>query len=233
MQPPPWYNLSMNFLTAVGISILATLILAFLQLKTGVFAMLYHFARGKKGKRYADALTFYYVVGILGITAPLSTAFLSVPNTELFRTIMSGVCFALAFLVLVFYYRYKKGSQLYLSRKTVEILNAGARRAHASDAFMLGVASGLIEFIFTIPLYMIVCVEMSSLDRMDALIAAIVAEVAAGVLPVFLYHAFFWRGLNIADIGRLREKNKNFYRYLMFVCYVLIGFALINFGGLI
>ena len=195
--------------------------------------MLYHFASGKKGKRYADALTFYYVVGILGITAPLATAFLSVPNTELVRTIMSGVSFALAFLALVFYYRYKKGSQLYLSRKTVEVLNAGAKRAHASDAFMLGVASGLIEFVFTIPLYLIICVEVSSLERIDLQIAMISLAVLAGVVPVFLYHTLFYRGLNLADIGRIREKNKNFYRYLMFICYVLIGFALINFGGLI
>ena len=223
----------MSFLTSVVIAILATLILAFLQLKTGIFAMLYHFASGKRGKRYADVLTFYYVVGILLITAPLAMAFLSIPKTELFKTIMSGVCFALAFLILVFYYRYKKGSELYLSRKTVAVLNAGAKRARVSDAFMLGIASGLVEFIFTIPLYMIVCVEVSSLERMDLLVAAIVAEVAAGVLPVFLYHAFFWRGLNLADIGRIREKNKNFYRYFMFVCYVLIGFALINFGGLV
>jgi hypothetical protein len=223
----------MNFLTSLGICILATLILAFLQVKTGIFAMLYHFASGKKGKRYADALTFYYVVGILGITAPLASAFLSVPDTGLVRTILSGVCFALAFLVLVFYYRYKKGSQLYLSRKTVAVLNAGAKRAHASDAFMLGVASGLIEFVFTIPLYMVICVEVGSFERLDLQIALITLAVLAGVVPVFLYHAFFFRGLNLADIGKIREKNKNFYRYLMFVCYILIGFALINFGGLI
>ena len=153
----------MNFLTSLGISLLATLILAFLQLKTGIFAMLYHFASGKKSKRYADSLTFYYVLGILAITTPLATAFLSIQISDILKTIMAGICFALSFLSLFFYYRYKKGSELYLSRKTVAVLNAGAKRAHASDAIMLGIASGLIEFVFTIPLYLIVSVQMGSL----------------------------------------------------------------------
>ena len=140
---------------------------------------------------------------------------------------------SLAILVLFFYYRYKKGSQLYFTRKTVAAHNAGARRAHVSDAFLLGISSVLMEFIFTIPLYIIVGVMMSSLNRIDLQIAVIGLEVLAGVVPIFLYPAFFCQGLNLADIGRMRNKNKDFCRYLMCICYILIGFILINFGGLI
>ena len=74
---------------------------------------------------------------------------------------------------------------------------------------------------------------MSSLNRIDLQIAVIGLEVLAGVVPIFLYHAFFCQGLNLADIGRMRNKNKDFCRYLMCICYILIGFILIKFGGLI
>lgn len=195
--------------------------------------MLYHFASGKRNKRYADVLTFYYVVGILLITAPLATVFLSIPDSSAFRTIMAGICFALSFLSLVFYFKYKKGSQIYLSRKTVAVLNAGAKRAHPIDALMLGVAAGVVDFIFTVPLYMIVAVEIQGLERMDLQAAIVIAEVLAGVVPVFLYRTYFSYGLNLADIGRIREKNKNFYRYILFVCYLLIGLCLINYGGIL
>lgn len=222
----------MSFLASLEIGILATLILTFLQLKTGIFAMLYHFASGKKGKRYADVLTFYYMVGILLITAPLATVFLSIPDSSTFRTIMASICFALAFLALAFYFRYKKGSQLYLMRTTVTVLNAGAKKARWIDALMLGIASGIVEFIFTVPVYLIVAVEINNIDRIDLQAAIVIAEVLAGIIPVLLYHSFFWRGLNIADIGKLREKNKDFYRYVLFICYMSIGLILINFGGL-
>ena len=53
----------MSVFVSVGIVILAMLIMAFLQLSSGVFSLFYHYASGKYSKSRASDMTLFFILG--------------------------------------------------------------------------------------------------------------------------------------------------------------------------
>lgn len=230
----------MSFFTSLIILLLLALIQSFLQLTPGVFAIFYHQALGKKSKRFADDLSLYYILGVEFFSALLflfvyATIFIIFAYQDnfisgLFTWVMSGIFFVEGFFILFGYYRHKKGSELFINRRTAKaLLVRAANIKKRSDAFILGFITSSLETIFTLPLYIILAagtMQLTTFPRYPIVIIYIIIT----VLPIFVVHALYRLGHNLADIERFRVRNKLLFKIALSLCYILIAIILIFIG---
>ena len=162
----------MSVFTSLGIVVIAMLIITFLKLVPGIFALFYHYASGKYSAKKTADLSIFFIIGaetfpvlifsiINFFLCGLSFANLDITNT-LFLWLISGLLIGLGFAFLFFYFRRGRGTKLFISRKTAKNFDEKAKNVKTrSDAFFLGLMSGAPELPFTLPLYLIVFVELT------------------------------------------------------------------------
>ena len=227
----------MSVLAPLGILIISMLIMAFLSLTPGVFALLNHYAYGKYSRKKAEHLTFFF---ILGAETTSSCLFLSVyiivslfisnsAHLNLITWLLIGIIISLSFISLFFYYRPGRGTRLFISRRVAKSIDQHARAIKTrSDAFTLGALSGAPELLFTLPLYIITSAEilhMSSTRPSSVLLT--ILYILAPTIPLFIMRWQFHRGRNLADITRSRIRDKNFIRFILTLSYALIATLII------
>ena len=225
----------MSVFIPLAVLALAILIMTFLNLTPGVYALFSHYCHGKYHKKKAQDFSFFFILGA-EITASclfLSTYLLvaifiaDLPHIAIncIIWILIGLLFALALASLFFYYRPNKGTQLFIPRRIANCYNFHARNAKTrSDAFCLGALSGIPELLFTLPLYIITSGEilkMSSTHPASSLLT--VLYIVIPIIPLFVTRFHFRHGYNLADIERSRVHNKNFTRIILCVSYLLIA----------
>ena len=231
----------MSIFISLGIVILAMLIMGSFQLTPGVFALFYHYALGKYSKAKASYLSLFFILGTEIITTCL---FLSIfyltcifffdnlhPETSILFWTLAGILAALGFISFFFYFRRGKGTKLFIPRKFAKALDACAKSAKTrSDAFMLGALSGTCELVFTLPLYLVTCVEIMKMgaEGFSSNLLTII-YILTPVFSLFFLRWKFQAGHNLADIQRSREKDKTFTRILLAICYILIAVLIICF----
>lgn len=216
-------------------------IVLFLQLSPGVYALFCHYASGKYSKKKSSNLGIFYILGAEIISACLFlscyfiTFFLflqnSRPETSIFAWIEVGILIALAIISFFFYYRDSKGSELFIPRKISRSLNVHARTAKTrSDAFILGAFSGLYELPFTLPLLFIVIIELTTMgaEHFSSYLLSIL-YIVAPIIPLLITRWSFESGHNLANIIKNRIKNKHFIRFILSVCYLTIALLIICF----
>ena len=231
----------MSIFTSLGIVILAMLIVASLQLTPGVFALFYHYALGKFSKRKASDLTLFFIIG-----AEIVNAFIFISiyfllgfftlgdlgfNNNIFTYTLVGILVALAIVSFFCYYRRGAGTQLFISRRYAKGMDHLAKSTRSrTDAMLLGALAGSYELIFTLPLFIIVATIALefNISRQPANLIAI-AFVIAPLLPLFIIRWQYQSGYNLADILRLRTKNKTFIRSLLTLSFFLIATLIILF----
>ncbi len=240
-QPPTCYNLNMNVLISVGILILAMLIMAFLQITPGVFALSYHYAIGKYSKKKASRLMLFFIIGVEIITACvlLSVYYLiSIlcfgnfqPETSILTWIMIGILFAFSILSAFYYYRRGNSTKLYIPRKFARALDSSAKSIKTnSDAFVLGVISIACELLFILPLFIVSAIELMRLDLHSIPINLLaILLTLAPLFPLFIIHYKFQAGYNLANILKSRSKNKSFNRVILSLSYLIIAVLIICF----
>lgn len=241
MQPPTCYNLNMSAFISIGILILAMLILAFLQLTPGVYALSYHYAFGKYSKIKSSYLMLFFIIGVEVISACI---FLSIyyllsilffdnfkPETSIFTWILSGILIALGFFSFFYYFRRGNGTKLFIPRRYTKALELNANSIKTrSDAFVLGALSNACEFLFTLPLYIIASVEIMRLDLQNTPINLFaIMFVLSPLIPLFIIRYKFQAGQTLADIIKSRNKNKFFTRLILATCFSLIAILIICF----
>lgn len=217
------------------------LIIAFLQLQPGVFMFLCHYTAGKYSKSRASLLTLFFILGVETSSACLFLCSYYIanmfflynfrPDTSIFAWISAGILIALAFASLFCYFRPGRGTQLFIPRRFAAALDHSARfTASRSDAFILGAFSGLCELVFTLPLYIITCVEIiiTSVDFPPSFLLALF-YILVPTIPLFFIRWSFKSGRNLADIQRARVHNKPFVRTLLFFSYLAIAALIIFF----
>lgn len=217
------------------------LIVGFLQLQPGVFLFLCHYAAGKYSKSRASFLTLFFILGVETSSACLflcSYLFANMfflytfhPNTSIFAWLSAGILIALALVSLFCYFRPGRGTQLFIPRRFATSLERCAHRVSSrSDAFVLGICSGLCELIFTLPLYVIASVEIMLLgiDYPASYLLAL-PFVLVPIIPLFFIRWSFKSGRNLADIQRARVHNKPFVRTILFLSYLAIAALIILF----
>lgn len=245
MQPPTCYNLIMSVFISIGILVLSMLILIFLQLAPGVFALTYHYTLGKFSKNTASFLTLFFIIGveIISTCIFLSTYYLISllffsgfqPETSILTWILAGILIALGFLAFFYYYRPGPGTRLFISQKYAKGLKYSAKTIKTkSDAFVLGVMSSVSEFIYTFPLYILASIEIVRLSFQNISINLFaLLFVLAPLLPLFIIRYKFQAGYNLADIIKARTKNKFFTRFILSFNYIIIAILILCFRTII
>ena len=226
------YNLSMDVFTPLGIVIMSTLILAFLQLESGIFALFSHYARGKFSREKRARLTTFYMLGVETVVAFLficSLLFVNLvfmyifrPETSFLLWILVGILFALAIVSLVCYFRPGPGTQLFIPRKAAETLRRYARETDKrSDAFTL---ASVLELPFTLPLFLISAISIIELTTawFPFLFLALLI-ILMPLLPLSLIRFKYRAGYNLADIMRARVQAKPLVRLLLCFAYTAIA----------
>ena len=241
-QPPTCYNLSMSFFTSLGIVVLSMLILTFLQLTPGVFALFTHYAIGKYGRKKASYITTFYILGVETVAACLfmSTLLFSnllffysmSPGTSYLSWVMAGIMVALAIASFLYYFRGGNGTKLFIPRNCAATLENYAREANSrSDAFILGALSGVLEMPFTLPLYIIGAfsvIELTASFPICQLLA--LAFVIVPTIPLFVIRLKYRAKYNLAEIQRARVHDKKFVRILMCFSYAAIAVLFMYLG---
>lgn len=222
----------MSIFTSLGILLMVVLLQNLMQLAPGVFALFYHYAIGKNSLKKARLLAPFFVLGILitNVLTFLAVASLTA-DSEILRAVMAGILVALAVVGGVFYYRKGDGSELYTPRKLANALTFGARNTNSAvDAFLLGLVAGFSEIIFTIPLTIMVVLEVRMFDSWIIQTGLIALDVVLALTPFIVIGIIFRTGGNLADIARMRVRNKSFYRMMFCFLFILLAAGLYNFG---
>ena len=115
----------MSILLSLGIVILSMLILVFLQLSPGVFALFHHYASGMFSHHKTSLLSTFFIIGTETVAACLYLCALLIANIFFFYTatpesgflawILVGILIALSLVSLVCYYRAGSGSKLFIA----------------------------------------------------------------------------------------------------------------------
>ena len=136
-------------------------------------------------------------------------------------------------LVFCFYYRRGKGTELFISRKAAKSILLKARTVrNSSDAFVLGLAAGIFEIIFVLPIYIVVVLEIigSSVDNLLYAPILLFIFMFFTILPTFsVREQMYRRQKNLADIERSRVKYKMFYRIMLGTSYILLAAFIVSF----
>ncbi|MBR3132039.1 hypothetical protein IKG33_01350 [Candidatus Saccharibacteria bacterium] len=231
----------MSVLTPLGILILAMLIMAFLELTPGVFILFYHYTIGRFSRKSASRLSLFFILGTEIISACLflsvyfltSILFFDHPDlrNNVLTWIIVGVLFALSFASFFFYFRRGPGTRLFIPREFANTLIHYAKTVKTtSDAFVLGALTGVLELMFTLPLYIITSAEIMRMNNMplpNTLLTII--YILSPVVSLFIKRWLFQSGRNLAQIERSRIKDKNFTRVLLGSSYFIIAILIICF----
>ena len=231
----------MDVFTSVGILILSMLILAFLMLTPGVFANFFHYASGKYYRAKADRFSIFFILGaetmvvlsfffIAIIVMIIPPPFLNLEN-NLTSWISTSIFVAVSLSILLFYFRKKPGSKLFISRNTAKnLLDQPKFIKTPSDAFVFGFITKIPELPFTIPIYFTSALVISNLTTSPLLYASIIILYAlVSILPLFILYYAFRSHLNLASYIKLRSKNKTFLRFFLSSLYFLIAMLIITF----
>ena len=205
-----------------------------LQLAPGVFALFYHYAFGKFSKKAAAFLTNFFLFGFILVNAILFVIIFFVANdSELLRAVMAGICGALGVAGAILYYRSGSASELYIPRRISAALLKSARNpGGALGALALGAASALSECLFTIPLFIMATLQIKTFDSNLIQFELIATDLILLFVPFIVLRILFRSGGNLADVIRMRVRNKDFYRLMFLFVFLLLAAGLYNFGVL-
>lgn len=217
------------------------LIMASLQLTPGVFALFYHYALGKYSKAKASYLSLFFILGteIIAACLYLSIFYLTcifffdnlAPETSILFWAIAGILISLGIISFFFYFRRGSGTKLFIPRKYARGLDLNARSVKTrSDAFLLGALAGTCELFFTLPLYLITCIEIMKigLEGFSSGLLTII-YILTPIIPLFFIRWRYQSGYNLANIERSRVKDKLFTRFIIAFSYIFIAILIICF----
>ena len=245
----------MSSITSLEILLLSMLILGFLQLQPGIFALFLHYASGKFSYQKRSLLATFYILGTETAAAGLFIGSLlfanlffyfvsSTANPEITIYVFwafAAIMLLLAISMLVWYFRPGRGTKLFIPRRTAKTLESYARSADTrGDAFVLGALTSVLEIPFTLPLYLISAIALVYLTASFTpdLIFGLFIFIAP-ILPLIAIRLRYRLGANLATVLRARFRDKNLVRILLTLAYttlaviiVLLIFAKIQNQGL-
>ena len=192
--------------------------------------LFYHYVFGKNSRKKADNFSSYFILGsAVAVGALICLAFFLTIDSPILRWILSGILVALGIVSLFFYFRRGRGTSLFLPRKGARSLIATAKNIKSpSDAFMLGAMCELPELIFSLPLYVAIAVGIGGFTDGSMRTCLALVVVLCNLLPLFTMWGLFKNHRNLADIQRMRAKNKSFCRLFMAGCYFVLAAILIS-----
>ena len=229
----------MSVFTSLGILVTAMLIMALLQLTPGIFLLFRHYASGKYSARKASDLALFFILGVetavvilflslYFIISTINTVLTNLDN-EIFYWFMCSIFTILCFAFLFCYFRKSIGTKLFISRSFAKKLDHRAKTVKSrSDAFMLGTTSVIPEIIFTIPIYIICIIIISSITAEPIIRSALIILFAiSAIVPLIIYNIAFNSDHHLASLAKYRFKNKIFIRFFVSFLYLLLPIFII------
>lgn len=211
----------MDIYVSFAIISLAALIHASFQLSVSVLTLLSSHAIGsKKSHTKLIHLTTSFVVGAGTMTvlllSTISLLLLQLVNHRVPQIAWISVCgllIAVALSVLLFYYRPKQGTMLWIPRGMARYLTDRTKSTKlGGEAFGLGLSSVFGELLFIIaPLTVsaLVLIQLSPVWQ----ITGIIVYTLVSLLPLLIVWALVGSGHNLSRIQKWRENNKKFLQY--------------------
>ncbi len=202
--------------------------------------LFYHYALAKFSKKTAAGLGLSFIAGaetailslflviyyiILLLLFPISEF-----GSSLLSWILSGVLFALSIFCFFFYFRKGSSMSTFLPRKFVHSIDNCAKNTKSfPDAFLLGLVSTLPELFLTLPLYIIFSIEIMRFDN-TIFPRPLLVFLSLFIIMTqhFLVQLFFRSGHNLAEIDRIRRKNKQFTRLMLSFLYLVLAILIIT-----
>lgn len=211
----------MDTLNLFIVIISAALIHASFQLSVSVLTLLGgHMIGSKKSRIKMTHLITSFILGTVTMTT-LMLSFIIMLNIKLFRentpdyvwSIACGSMIAVAFMVLIFYYRRGKGTMLWIPRSFAKFLGERIKTVKSgAETFSLGLTSVFIELLFIIAPLLIASLAINSLpDNLSIIGAFTYILVSSSSLTTVLYTIN--TGKSLSRLQKWREKNKYFLQF--------------------
>ena len=199
--------------------IVSALIHASFALGVSVFTLLSgHVMSKKESARRLRELSSAYIFGSFATTVVGMIAIIFIfaqfpfVMSGRFWSVLCGVATGIGLAVILFYYRWgkKKGTQLWLPRKAAGYLADRAKNTtECFEAFILGVASVILESLFVIAPLIIAASVIVNIDTAWQAIVILGYSLVA-VMPIVALCICNRRGGKISAFQRWRERNKKF-----------------------
>ena len=228
-----------GFIPVIILILVAVIILSF-QLPAGVFTLFYHYNLGKHSSQKTDDLSLDYILGVETLSAAiffiLYAFFFAVfyynigLNMDIIVWILAGMMAAESILILIFYYKKGPATSLFITRKNAAHFVAHAKSINKrSDAYVLGLISGIPETVFSLPLYFTAMFALLNTDFLSAT-PFIILFIFLSTIPLFTIRLFYRSGKNLAWIERFRIKIKPLVSIILVIGYFAIACLLICMG---
>lgn len=225
----------MGVFTSLGILVLSVLIIAFLQFISGIFLLTRHYASGKYSRVKASDLSLFFIFGVETALALIfvlvyfilssSPIFSLLFGNEIFTWSMFTIFLLFSIISLFFYFRKGSGTKLFLSRSLASKYHTQAKSIkNRSDSFMLGLSSVLPELILTLPLIILSSTEIMKIAPSPFSSASLILLfIIIIITPLLAIHILYNKNYNLADFIKFRFKNKNFFRSIISLFYLILA----------
>lgn len=172
-------------------------------------------------------------IGLLVLTTYFFRSVLPLDTNPVAWIIVCSLVICVGWLVLLFYYRKVKGTQLWLSRRFVERLTTRAKHTKTViGSLAFGLMMVVVELPFLIAPLALAGAVLGTLPSIERTIGVLAYAVAANI-PLIIVTVLLGGGHKISTIQRWRETNKQFLQWTSGMTLILLGIYLfaINIWG--
>ena len=207
------------------------------QLGVSVLTRLSSHTIGKsKSPRQLLGLSLHYILGVIVATtsvvlgATTTFAWLKSITSELPNLLVMGLLPVIGLLVIGFYYRRDKGTQLWLPRPFIDYLMNRAKKTHSGvEAAMLGAATVVGELPFIIAPIGIVSLWIAALTPQSSWLGLGLLYSSLASLPLVFLALYISSGHKISAVQRWREQNKSFLQWTSGLALILLDAFIVSY----
>ena len=174
------------------------------------------------------SLSFWYILGVAVMIALLQAGFIVLERYVVEQSSVSALLVSLslipviALLVVLFYYRRGRGTQLWLPRPAAEFITGRAKKTRSSvEAFSLGTLTALAELPFAIAPLAITAYVFQAVNPEHWLGLSTMYAVAV-VTPLIFVAFYLSSGHKISSVQRWRESAKDYLKWTSAVTLLLL-----------
>ena len=226
-------------ISALALIIFAAILHASFQLGASLLTLLSGHSLGKqRSQQRLASLNLSYIGGVflasILLLASLSYAASLLPDTlsasTTIWTVITWLNIVVGICVMLFYFRRRSGTQLWLPRSMAKYLTERTKKTkNNAEAFTLGIGSVIGELPFLIaPLSLAAVVLVQKTPYSQA--SGLISYVIIASLPLLIVNAMINFGQPVSAIQHWRENYKYFLQYVAGSGLVVIGaYAFVNY----
>lgn len=213
----------------------AVFVHACFQLSVSVLTLLSSHTIGRRMSHHRLLnLSFWYVLGVVVTITGLLLMTIAAERTLMatdarVATLLTlGVLPLIALLMVLFYYRRGKGTQLWLPRPAADYITARAKKTKSGvEAFALGTTTVVAELPFAIAPLAIAAFMLHGFASEKWLALSLLYAVAVA-LPLIFVGLYLAGGHKISSVQRWREDAKDFLKWTSAAALILLTLYLLT-----